>query len=273
MLRHLQTPKLHSPSSNLRLSKKALDFRIQISSDSKSLGIPLRGQKTGHVVIRQVHAVWPLIHQYRDRGVRSGIRNVLCHFLHDERIANHKVHDFRIVPSGLLTQNRAMIQFHKHHKASPAQTSLNHAFQFSEVPCALGCLRYGEEHTFHVDVEDRVKELLGDRSKRGKLRNSGIREHNIDLALLPLDLCEKAIKIVELRHVALYAADIFPDFPYRRSQLWLPRPVMKMYAPSFTSRLAVARPIPPLPPVMSAIFLSRSPSDVPLGNDAAQPRS
>src|SRR6266571_2971966 len=141
MLRHLQTPKLHSPSSNLRLSKKALDFRIQISSDSKSLGIPLRGQKTGHVVIRQVHAVWPLIHQYRDRGVRSGIRNVLCHFLHDERIANHKAHDFRILPSGLLTQNRAMIQFHKQHKASPAQTSLNHASQFSEVPCALGCLR------------------------------------------------------------------------------------------------------------------------------------
>src|SRR6266704_2458269 len=108
MLRHLQTPKLHSPSSNLRLSKKVLDFRIQISSDSKSLGIPVRGQKTGHVVIRQMHAVWPFIHQYRDRGVRSGIRNVLCHFLHDERIANHKAHDFRIVPSGLLTQNRAM---------------------------------------------------------------------------------------------------------------------------------------------------------------------
>src|SRR6266446_7250424 len=88
MLRHLQTPKLHSPSSNLRLSKKVLDFRIQISSDSKSLGIPVRGQKTAHLVIRQMHAVWPFIHQYRDRGVRSGIRNVLCHFLHDERIAN-----------------------------------------------------------------------------------------------------------------------------------------------------------------------------------------
>src|SRR3989454_546480 len=37
------------------------------------------------------------------------------------------------------------------------------------------------------------------------------------------------------------------------------RPVMKTYAPSFTNAFAVARPMPLLPPVMSAIFPSRLP--------------
>src|ERR1700716_1277789 len=42
------------------------------------------------------------------------------------------------------------------------------------------------------------------------------------------------------------------------------RPVMKMYAPSFTNCFAVARPMPLLPPVMSASFPSSLPMYVPL---------
>src|SRR5216684_4022831 len=37
------------------------------------------------------------------------------------------------------------------------------------------------------------------------------------------------------------------------------RPVIKTYAPSFTNCCAVARPMPLLPPVMSAIFLPACP--------------
>src|SRR4029077_2681717 len=37
------------------------------------------------------------------------------------------------------------------------------------------------------------------------------------------------------------------------------RPVMKTYAPSFTNCFAAARPMPPLPPVTSAIFPSSLP--------------
>src|SRR5260221_3574346 len=40
------------------------------------------------------------------------------------------------------------------------------------------------------------------------------------------------------------------------------RPVTKMYAPSFTNRFAVARPMPLLPPVTSAIFPSSLPMRV-----------
>jgi hypothetical protein len=39
--------------------------------------------------------------------------------------------------------------------------------------------------------------LLGYIAEAGKLRPTGIREDNVELAFLPLDLCEEAIKIAE----------------------------------------------------------------------------
>ena len=45
-----------------------------------------------------------------------------------------------------------------------------------------------------------------------------------ELALLPLNLCEEAIKIAEVRHVSLYAGYISSDLLYRRSQLRIPAP-------------------------------------------------
>ena len=95
-----------------------------------------RGQKTGHLVIRQMHAVWPLIHQNCDRSIRSSVGNMLCHFFHDKRIADQKAHDFRRVEPGLLTQNRAVIEFHEHHQPRPAEAPMDHTFQFSKGPCA-----------------------------------------------------------------------------------------------------------------------------------------
>jgi hypothetical protein len=41
---------------------------------------------------------------------------MLCHFLHDEGIADQEAHDFRRVEPSLLTQNRAVIEFHEHHQ-------------------------------------------------------------------------------------------------------------------------------------------------------------
>src|SRR5713101_57095 len=66
--------------------------------------------------------------------------------------------------------------------------------------------------------------LLSYLSQGSKLRCTGIREHNIELAFLPLDLCKEAIKIAEVRHVSLYSGDIFPDFLYRRRQLCIAAP-------------------------------------------------
>src|SRR5262249_19685347 len=170
-------------SSSRRLAKKVVDFRIQVPSDSESVRVSVGGQKTGHPVIRQMHAVRPLIYQNCDRSVRSGIGNMLCHFFHDNRIPDQKAHDFRPVEPSLLTQNRAEIEFNKHHQPPPAQTSVYCSLQFSEGPCALGCLldpdhirlpngrfesrhdhlkRLGRWHTepFDLDLSDRHLFLL-----------------------------------------------------------------------------------------------------------------
>jgi hypothetical protein len=63
--------------------------------------------------------------------------------------------------------------------------------------------------------------LLSDLAEGGELRATGVREHNIELALLPLDLREEAIKITKVRHVSLDADYISSDVLGCGSQLWL----------------------------------------------------
>src|SRR4029077_15654672 len=55
----------------------------------------------------------------------------------------------------------------------------------------------------------------------GKLRDPGIREHNIESALFFLDLREETIKVAKIRHVSLYARYISADFLYLLGQLRL----------------------------------------------------
>src|SRR5204863_1138607 len=69
-------------------------------------------------------------------------------------------------------------------------------------------LLHREKEALHIDVEDRVVELFGYRSEVGIPRYAGIREHDIELALLPLDLREEAIEIAKVRHVSAYAGHI-----------------------------------------------------------------
>ena len=69
-----------------------------------------------------------------------------------------------------------------------------------------------------------AKVLLSYLAQRGKLSNTSIREHDIELALLPLDLSEETIKIAEVRHVSLDAGHISSDLLDRRSQLWVTAP-------------------------------------------------
>src|SRR6266478_127503 len=86
-------------------------------------------------------------------------------------------------------------------------------------------LLHREKDAFHIDVEARVIVLLSYRPQRGeRQRDTGIREHDIELALLLLNLCELAIKIGEVRHVSLYAGYISSDLLNRRSQLRISTP-------------------------------------------------
>jgi hypothetical protein len=90
------------------------------------------------------------------------------------------------------------------------------AFKIIEAPSgSSGSAFCTVKRTLHIDVEDRVIKLLSNRSKRRIPRNTGIREENIELALLRLDLGEEVIKIGKVRHVSLYARDIFFRSPLR----------------------------------------------------------
>jgi hypothetical protein len=64
-------------------------------------------------------------------------------------------------------------------------------------------------------------------AEAGKGCDTGVREHNIELALLPLDLREETIEVVKVRHVSLYGTHIFSDLFYRRSQLLFTTPRYK----------------------------------------------
>jgi hypothetical protein len=55
-------------------------------------------------------------------------------------------------------------------------------------------------------------------------RHAGIREHDIELAFLLLDLGEQPIEVVNVRHVSRNADSIPPDLLRRRRQLRLASP-------------------------------------------------
>src|SRR5499427_6383811 len=82
-------------------------------------------------------------------------------------------------------------------------------------------LLYCEKQAFHVDVEERVVELLGDRTQGRQPRDTCIGEDDVEPALLALDLGEQAIEIVKVRHISSDGGDVAPDLLDRRRQLEL----------------------------------------------------
>src|SRR5882757_1591286 len=66
--------------------------------------------------------------------------------------------------------------------------------------------------------------LLGYLAQGCELRETCIRENNVEPAFLSFDLCEEAIQIVQIRYVSLYSGDVLPDLLDRRSQLLLTAP-------------------------------------------------
>src|SRR4029077_19906224 len=76
-----------------------------------------------------------------------------------------------------------------------------------------------EQQPFHIGAEDRVEMLLGDRAERRVRGYTRIREHDVELALLALDLRKEPVEIGELCDVTLHAGDIFADVLQSCSQL------------------------------------------------------
>ena len=57
---------------------------------------------------------------------------------------------------------------------------------------------------------------MADYAKRLDARDTGVRKHDVELALLLLDLVEETIEVGEVRYVSLDAGDISSDFLHRR---------------------------------------------------------
>src|SRR5258705_2143097 len=82
--------------------------------------------------------------------------------------------------------------------------------------CAVGQQRQSllnrKKHALYIGVEHRIEKLFADSAQDGIADNAGIRKHNIELALLMLDLSKEAFDVGDVRHVSLHAGDISSDF-------------------------------------------------------------
>src|SRR5579864_4435315 len=79
-----------------------------------------------------MHAISALIHKYGNRRVRARVRNMLGHFLHDQRVADKQADDSRCVFTRFFLQNCALIKLHKQHQSCFAQALLDCAFQLGK---------------------------------------------------------------------------------------------------------------------------------------------
>ena len=73
-------------------------------------------------------------------------------------------------------------------------------------------LLHRERRALHVDPEDLVEMLLGDRLERQERATARVGEQDVDAAGLLADLLEKAIEIIDLRDVALNTGRVAADF-------------------------------------------------------------
>src|SRR5258708_9196598 len=64
-------------------------------------------------VAHQMHAIGTFIHQDGNRRVRARVRNMLRHFLHDERVADKQADDSRCVLTRFFLHNCTLIKFHE----------------------------------------------------------------------------------------------------------------------------------------------------------------
>ncbi len=83
-----------------------------------------------------MHAIGALIHKHGNRRVRARVRNMLRHFLHDERGADKQADDSRCVLTRFFLHNCALIKLHKQVQSGLAQAFLDCAFIPAKDPAS-----------------------------------------------------------------------------------------------------------------------------------------
>ena len=56
--------------------QEVFDFRIQVPRDSESIRVCIGGRKTGHPIVRQMHAVGSLVNQNGHRSIGSSVGSI-----------------------------------------------------------------------------------------------------------------------------------------------------------------------------------------------------
>src|SRR6266702_2421193 len=83
-----------------------------------------------------MHAVCALINKDRTRRIRARVWNMLNHFFHDERVADHESDHPGRVTSGFFADNRAVIKFRKQHQPCFPYRLLDRSPELSHVGMA-----------------------------------------------------------------------------------------------------------------------------------------
>src|SRR6266446_431332 len=109
-----------------------------------------------------MYAVGTLIQEDGNRSIRAGVRNMLRHLLHDERIPDDETNDSRSVAVGALAENHPLIELDKQHQPDSAQNRLDCGF---EVGGGFRLLRRLHELS-HIWVSDRSLDRRNNRIER-----------------------------------------------------------------------------------------------------------
>jgi hypothetical protein len=86
---------------------------------------------------------------------------------------------------------------------------------------------YGKEQSFHIDIEYRVKELLGDFSEGRIFCGARVGKHNIETTLLLLNLGEESFEVTDLRYISCTPVTLSPMLSTAEANSFSRRPVMK----------------------------------------------
>jgi hypothetical protein len=78
-------------------------------------------------------------------GVRSGVGNVLGHFLHNEWIPDYKPNHLWLIEPGLLPQNFLVIEFHEHYQSTEITTLLGSSTLLRSSSVDLGWKNFAIE--------------------------------------------------------------------------------------------------------------------------------
>lgn len=87
------------------------------STDTQARSVIALSKQTGYPVVREANPILVLVDENRHGRVGTGIRHILNHLLHDERIADNETQALWCLRSARIAQDFAQIEAGKLHQS------------------------------------------------------------------------------------------------------------------------------------------------------------